>query len=74
MNASDSRTPRVTPQHLILFRQTLGLTQSEAARMLDVTRVTWNRWENGRTHPPDFLLKVLQPGGKINRQPMHIFF
>lgn len=21
---------------------------------------TWNRWENDRTHPPDFLLKVLQ--------------
>ena len=51
---------RVTPQHLLLFRRTLGLTQSEAARMLGVTRVTWNRWENGRTHPPDFLLKVLQ--------------
>ena len=57
---STSGTKRVTPQHLILFRQTLGLTQSEAARMLGVTRVTWNRWENGRTHPPDFLLKVLQ--------------
>ena len=51
---------RVTPQHLLLFRRTLSLTQSEAARMLGVTRTTWNRWENGRTHPPDFLLKVLQ--------------
>ena len=40
---STSGTKRVTPQHLILFRQTLGLAQSEAARMLDVTRVTWKR-------------------------------
>jgi DNA-binding XRE family transcriptional regulator len=57
----------VTPRHLLLFRDHLKdlndgepLTQDQAAQLLGVSRVTWNRWENSKTTPPAYLLKTLR--------------
>src|SRR6266853_6834114 len=38
---------------LVKVRQSLGLTQREAALLLEVTRNTWARWERGElgVHP-----------------------
>ena len=35
------------PADLRTARQSLGLTQTEAAALLPVDRVTWARWESG---------------------------
>ena len=40
-------------QHVRLLRQTLGLTQEEAAYILGVTTTTLSRWANNRTSEPD---------------------
>jgi DNA-binding XRE family transcriptional regulator len=47
-------------EHLIGLNHGETLTQEQAAHLIGVSRVTWNRWENGKTHPPAFLLKTLR--------------
>lgn len=43
--------PQMTPDHLKLFRKEYALSQSDAAQITGVSRVTWNRYENGHTIP-----------------------
>lgn len=43
---------QATAQHLKVFRERLDLTQAEAASLVGTTRVTWNRWEQGRAVIP----------------------
>lgn len=53
------------PARLLRLRETLELTQAEAAAMLRVSRVSWNLWENGRVIPsPSYqlLLELLEKG------------
>ena len=35
------------------YRETLGLAQYEAARLVDVRQATWSRWEQGVREPRD---------------------
>jgi DNA-binding XRE family transcriptional regulator len=42
---------KFTPAHLRFFRKTFSLSQAQAAKELGVSRVTWNRWENGAAIP-----------------------
>ena len=39
------------PQIVKMVREKLSMSQEELARALNVSFVTINRWENGRTHP-----------------------
>jgi DNA-binding transcriptional regulator YiaG len=39
------------PDTVKQIRQTLGISQEELAHALDVSYVTINRWENGRSEP-----------------------
>lgn len=41
----------VFPANLRKARQAKGLTQEGAARLLDVTLLTWGRWERGQSKP-----------------------
>ena len=42
---------RGSPLDLVDLRRSLGaLTQTEAARLLEVTPNTWSRWERGELH------------------------
>src|SRR5437588_3702056 len=54
MDVTYTRAPRrrVVPD-LLELRQSLGLTQREAALLLEVTVNTWARWERGElgVHP-----------------------
>jgi len=43
--------PQMTPAHLRLFRTEYALSQADAARLTGVSRVTWNRYENGHNIP-----------------------
>lgn len=40
-------------------RRTAGLTQTQAANQIGVTRVTWSAWETGRTTPSPTHLQAL---------------
>jgi DNA-binding XRE family transcriptional regulator len=40
---------------LIKWRVGLGLTQTSAARLLGVHRVTYTRWETGAQKPPNYV-------------------
>ena len=39
-------------------RKTVGLTQSQCADMVGVTRITWTRWETGRSSMPIATLRL----------------
>ena len=52
--------PRATPAHLTAFRQAFKLTQEKASDLLGVSRITWNRWENGQTAIPKHMLHTLR--------------
>lgn len=49
-----------TPRHLLLFRNHFGLSQEASAKHLGVTRVTWSRWETGKSDLPPYLLFALR--------------
>lgn len=51
-------TLTLTAGHLKVFRQHFGLTQDQAAELVGVSRVTWNRWENGATIPAKMALTL----------------
>jgi len=38
--------------HIRSAREQAGLTQTEAAALIGVTRITWTRWETGTRPPP----------------------
>ncbi len=48
------------PAHLKLFRKHFGLTQSFAAALTGVTRVTWSRWEKAHTRIPTHMIHTLR--------------
>lgn len=41
--------------NLLQWRRALGLTQSSAAALLGVHRVTYTRWETGAQKPPKLI-------------------
>ena len=45
----------ITPAHLKLFRKHFNLSQAQAAQLVHVSRVTWNRWEKEQSPIPDHL-------------------
>jgi len=51
MNLKDLTITQMTPAHLRLFRKEYDLSQADAATLTGVSRVTWNRYENGHTIP-----------------------
>jgi len=51
---------RATPAHLTAFRSAFKLTQGKASDLLGVSRITWNRWENGQTAIPKHMLHTLR--------------
>ena len=53
-------TPTLTHEHLKLFRSHFSLTQDQAAHLLSVSRVTWNRWESGNHSIPRHLTLTLR--------------
>lgn len=58
---SQKRTARVGSSNLVVaMRKRLGMTQLEFARVLGVSFVTVNRWENGRSKPSRLALRRLQ--------------
>jgi transcriptional regulator with XRE-family HTH domain len=42
----------MTPSDIRAARKAAGLTQTEAAALIGVQRVTWTRWECGLSPPP----------------------
>jgi len=52
--------PKLTPDHLKLFRNHFKLTQDQAAQLLGVSRVTWNRYESGNHAIPRHLTLTLR--------------
>lgn len=49
-----------TPQHLSLFRDHFKLTQAQAAALTGVSRVSWARWEKGRSSIPMHMIHTLR--------------
>ena len=54
------QTPKLSSEHLRLFRSHFGLTQAQAASLLGISRVTWNRYESGRHSIPGHMLHTLR--------------
>ena len=60
------RTPRqpsgwpVRPADLVAWRESYGLSQAKAAKLLPVATRTWERWEYGQRSPPPFLFRALR--------------
>jgi DNA-binding transcriptional regulator YiaG len=50
----------ITGAHLRAFRKHFALSQSQAAALVSVSRVTWNRWENARSPIPAHLVHTLK--------------
>ena len=42
------------------WRESVGLSVPEAARLLPTTERTWRRWEAAEREPPPFLLRALR--------------
>jgi DNA-binding XRE family transcriptional regulator len=45
--------PKTIGQHLVRRRVQLGLHQSQAARLLEISTVTLSRWELDKIFPPE---------------------
>jgi transcriptional regulator with XRE-family HTH domain len=58
----------MTPQDLVAFRETHGLTQQELADKLRVDRVTIARWETGARSIPPYLDLALETVGRGTRK------
>ena len=58
--AAEAIQPVATPAHLTAFRRAFGLTQESAASLLQVSRITWNRWENNQSPVPRSMLHTLR--------------
>ena len=58
--AAEANQPVATPAHLTAFRRAFGLTQESAASLLQVSRITWNRWENNQSPVPRSMLHTLR--------------
>jgi DNA-binding transcriptional regulator YiaG len=49
----------VTPSDLRATRESLGLTQGSAARLIGVDGRTWRRWENGERGIPEPVARLV---------------
>ena len=58
--AAEANQPVATPAHLTAFRRAFNLTQENAASLLQVSRITWNRWENNQSPVPRSMLHTLR--------------
>jgi len=47
-------------EKLFLYRQAFKLSQDEAARLVGVSKATWNRWERGHIEAPKSVMIVLE--------------
>jgi DNA-binding transcriptional regulator YiaG len=54
------QAPSITPAHLLAFRRHFALSQLQAASLIGVTRVTWNRWERSKSTVPAHLIHTLK--------------
>jgi putative transcriptional regulator len=54
------RPPNVRPQDVIRLRESLGMSQSVFARMLNVSPKTLQSWEQGTRRPSRAVLRLLQ--------------
>ena len=45
---------------LFYYRQVLRLTQGQAARLMGVSRLTWNRWEKSHVRAPRSVILSLE--------------
>ena len=59
----------MTPTDLRATRQSLGLTQTEAAALLQVDRVTWTRWETGTRPMSPILYRLWRHLSGLERIP-----
>jgi DNA-binding XRE family transcriptional regulator len=50
----------LTPEDIKNHRRSLSLTQKEAARLLNVSKNTWIRWERGKCRYDELALKLLR--------------
>lgn len=55
---------RLSPEHLKIFRKTFGLSQDAAATGIGLSRVQWNRWEQGKAPIPDHMVYTLRGFGQ----------
>jgi transcriptional regulator with XRE-family HTH domain len=54
------KRPPGLPRQLHAKRESLGVTQQEAADMVGISVRTWNRYESGRTKPSRLALRELE--------------
>ena len=48
-----------SPTNAKNLRISLGITQEEAARLLNISKNTWIRWENGKNRADNLSLRLL---------------
>lgn len=53
MRISDDHGPGTWAAYACRVRTGLDVSKAEAARRVDITRLTWGRWERGETVPDD---------------------
>lgn len=58
--AKTAQEQRATPAHLVRFRQAFNLSQADAARLIGITRISWNRYENEKSPIPKHMLATLR--------------
>jgi transcriptional regulator with XRE-family HTH domain len=50
----------LTPDYIKNHRLALGLSQREAARLLNVSKNTWIRWEQGKSRYDELALRLMR--------------
>lgn len=58
--STEKQTTSITPAHLLALRKHFSLSQLQAASLIGVTRVTWNRWERSKSTVPAHLIHTLK--------------
>lgn len=59
------------PADIRAARESLALTQTQAAEMIGVTRVTWTRWELGTTPMPESQWRMFRHLAGIEQIPFN---
>lgn len=60
MSKKPRRVANPWPARFSAMRKGAGLTQAEAADMIDAPIGTWRNWEQGRRRPPPTVVKLLR--------------
>ena len=50
----------ITAEEIKQIRETLGRTQEGMAAIVEVSQVTWSRWERGESSPLPVFIKKLE--------------